>query len=436
MSEVPKNADVVVIGGGPAGSLAAALLAQRGIQVVLLEKARHPRRIVGESILPHFWRYTDAIGATADMEAARFIAKAGAIVLWENTFRRIKLKDFGYDRPALHVDREIFDHILIEAAARHHASVHQEVRATEVEMRADGVAVRWKGVGARDDEGIITARFLIDASGQSALVSKQLGMREFDRDLQFASIWGYYRGGRFLDSGGEMLDFDRRYDTLPVTFLSEIGNWGWTWHIVLKDSISVGATLPREQFTELKRRVKGLENRLTEVVRTTPGLNRLIDPEALIPGSVSSIRDYAYRPTKLTVGNCYLAGDAAAFVDPINSAGVMFAFHSAYLAANCIRASLADPDQAPYYANLYERQHGARLWVLRTLALPSDRPVTDEEQKLITDAFEWLSLAERRLALTVTVLTNRPRNVTSVLQALGMSPEGTYDEVLIPQLLT
>ena len=96
-STIPRKADIIVIGGGPAGSLAAGLLSQKGFDVVLLEKSRHPRMTVGESILPHFWRFTDMLGdATERIQAANFIKKAGGIVKWDEKLLRTRFKEFGH----------------------------------------------------------------------------------------------------------------------------------------------------------------------------------------------------------------------------------------------------------------------------------------------------------------------------------------------------
>src|ERR1041384_2743781 len=84
---VPTKADVVVIGGGPARTTAGNLLAQKGYEVVLLDKARHPRLVVGESVLPHVWKYIDLAGARADIEKANFIAKSGGTAIWRGTIR-------------------------------------------------------------------------------------------------------------------------------------------------------------------------------------------------------------------------------------------------------------------------------------------------------------------------------------------------------------
>ncbi|MDX1685536.1 MAG: tryptophan 7-halogenase, partial [Saprospiraceae bacterium] len=111
-----NNYDVVVIGGGPGGSTASTLLAKKGYKVALLEKEEHPRYTVGESLIPHFWRYTDMLGVSEKILDANFIVKTGGVVSWGDHVRSVRLSDFGFDRPALHVERAEFDDILFKNA--------------------------------------------------------------------------------------------------------------------------------------------------------------------------------------------------------------------------------------------------------------------------------------------------------------------------------
>src|SRR5437773_8278216 len=132
MGRIPAKADVVVIGGGPAGSTAANLLAQKGYEVVLLDKARHPRLTVGESVLPHVWKYIDAVGATEDIEQARFIQKSGGTGFWGGVIRQMTIASgFGFRQPSLHVERDEFDEILLRVAQRRRVQVFEEVGARQ-----------------------------------------------------------------------------------------------------------------------------------------------------------------------------------------------------------------------------------------------------------------------------------------------------------------
>ncbi len=134
MNEIPSYADVVVIGGGPAGSSAATHLAQAGIEVVLLEKTQFPRNQVGESLIPHIWKFTDLTGVSDKIRQEGFLAKAGGITVWDDNIRQILFSDFGYERPGLHVERDIFDHLLLTHAEECGAQVFQQVAVKNIDF--------------------------------------------------------------------------------------------------------------------------------------------------------------------------------------------------------------------------------------------------------------------------------------------------------------
>ncbi|HVP88976.1 MAG TPA: FAD-dependent oxidoreductase, partial [Casimicrobiaceae bacterium] len=171
MNAVPASCDIVVIGGGPAGSLAATFLADKGYSVALFERQKHPRYQVGESLLPDIWKYCDAAGVTDAIANEGFIRKAGGSVDWNGEMRRLSFSDFGYTRPALHVERDRFDQILLERARTRGAYIAEEVAVLEADFsRADDVAseveVSYRPVG-EDKASRIRCRCVLDASGQT-----------------------------------------------------------------------------------------------------------------------------------------------------------------------------------------------------------------------------------------------------------------------------
>ncbi|HEX2721269.1 MAG TPA: tryptophan 7-halogenase [Gemmatimonadaceae bacterium] len=413
MKTIPTTADVIVIGGGPAGSTAANLLANYGHDVVLLEQARHPRPVVGESVLPHFWKYADALDATADIERAGFISKAGATGIWGGRIRQLRLADFGYTRPALHVERDEFDEILLRVAERRGARVFEEVGVRQVHLDEGDTGVtctdRQSGKEVR-----ISAPFIIDASGQAAVIARQLGFRQFDKDLRFMSTWGYYENSDYIAAGGAIEPFKRRRDIRPTTLQLGIGDWGWAWHIVQKELTSVGLVLAPAQAAVFKASGATLEERFANTCSGMPVLSTLLQNARLVPDSVQAIRDFAYHPTTLSGPGWYLTGDAAAFVDPINSAGVITALYGGSAAAAAVNASLRRPERKTYYSEIFSTLLRQRLSLFRVAALPPGRNSYPEDIEPAAKGAQFDSAREQELLYIQTEVMNRSENLAPI----------------------
>ena len=414
MSTIPQSADVVVIGGGPAGSTAANMLAQKGYEVVLLDQARHPRPTVGESILPHFWKYAEQLGVLKEIEDAGFLLKAGGLTLWNGEIRQMKLSDFGFDRPGMHVERDVFDDILLRGAERKGVQVFEEVKVRKVHLEdaaTRAVAYQDKNTG---EAGQIACKYIVDASGQAAVIANQEKFREFDPDLRFMCVWGYYENSDYIGYGGQIYPFEDRWhkDRRPVTFASGLGDWGWCWHLVQKDLTSVGLVMGPKEAAKFKAVDGNLEERFAQGVANVPVTSTLLEPGRLVPGSVRAIRDFAYRPTQLCGDGWYLAGDASAFVDPINSAGVAVSLYTGYLAAWSIAASLEKPEKAEYYTTLFDSLVRQRLSLYRISALPEGvNSYAEEDYPLALQAAQFEKNSEQELLLVQVYLTHRRENL-------------------------
>ena len=419
---LPNAADVVVLGGGPSGSSAAGFLSKQGYEVVVLEKLRHPRDVVGESLIPHFWKYTDLLGASDAIVDAQFVPKSGAVQTWAGRSQRMNFGRFGYDKPPLHVERAEFDHILLQNCERLGATVSEETQAKKVEFGDDYADVTYVRGG---DEGTIRARYVVDSTGQSALVSKQEGMRDFDPNFRYMAMWAYFTGGSYTNYDGEKHPTDAWRDHAPVTYVSSIGDPGhsWLWHILLKEKTSVGLILSRDYADRLKAQGIPFKDEYFRLVRETPIFGELMEGAEYIEDSFSAIRDYAYAARDFVIGErCYVAGDGAAFVDPINSVGVPFSMYTGYLASWCIDQHLKATGRD--VNSFYRQQLSNRISVYKILALPPhlDDPA-ESEVELFYEAVRQERELEQELILVQSRLTNRPDRIRAYYERGGLSTE-------------
>jgi flavin-dependent dehydrogenase len=399
----------LVLGGGPAGSCAATQLARLGHSVALIDKARHPRETVGESILPSAWKYFDLLGVTRLVEREGFVKKAGGVVAWENELTEIAFRDFDYDRPGLHVERAALDHLLLNNARDAGVHVFEGVKAESFIGRDEGAEVR-----VRDDEskdlGCVRCKFLVDATGQSSFVAQQLGARRLDSDFRFVVLWGYFTGSRYVSSGGVVRRFEDMPDHPPVTFVSSLGEWGWAWHIPLRNDTSVGIVVPVERYKSGGEAETSRERYFLNTCMSTRYLGQLLEGAHLANGGVRIMRDYSYEPDKIAGPGYFVIGDAAGFVDPIFSVGVVIALYSGQLAAWAIDASLRRPSHAPKYRSLFETQMRGRYELSRTMALP----VSDNSSEASRGArlyFDFVSKSEKNLMWSAASMTTRSGNL-------------------------
>jgi len=413
--EIPRHSDVVVIGGGPAGSMAASFLAQKGYQVVLLEKAKHPRYLVGESLIPHFWKYCDLAGVSEKIAADGFVKKSGGTQIWNGVIRQLSFKDFGYSRGALHVERDRFDHVLIDHARSLGAQVFEEVSVSNVDLNhGETTTVTYRG--ANDDTaGQISCRFVVDASGQSTAIARQLGIRVIDKGFRFMSAWGYFRDSKYVAIDGKAYPFEKLREVPPTTFVASFGDWGWAWHIPLRDTTSVGLVIPVEHLKGIKSSEEALEKYFLRQCYETPTLNRLLENAKYCEGEFRVIRDYSYRASQLSGPGFFLIGDAAAFIDPIFAIGIVLGMYSAFLAAWAIDLSFKQPSRVAEYQAIFARQFAGRLDLSRSLALPR-YGVGEESSDIARSQVQMHTSLEQELMYVVAVMTNRSENFMNLAQ--------------------
>ncbi len=419
MTVIPRSCDVLVIGGGPAGSSAATHLAQAGIEVVLLERAEFPRNQVGESLIPHIWKFTDMTGVTEKIEAEGFLAKAGGITVWNERIQQIIFTDFGYTRPGLHVERDIFDDILLKHAQSCGAQVFTEVAVKNVDFSD----AEWPLVSYTDkrqlgnENSSIRCRYLVDASGHSSLLANQFKTRHtISSEMNFLSLWGYYKNSMFVSVDRQPYTSDKLDQVKPVTFVMSFEQ-GWVWHIVLRDKTSVGMVIPTQRTRGMDKRQR--EQFFRQSCEGLPHLSHLLKPAKFIEGSLQFRPDYSYYSDRICGENFYCIGDSAAFVDPIFSHGVQNALYNAAAATLSIEESLKNPKNRLRYSQLCESRMQQFYGFSRALSL-GDFGTNGVNPGLVKNLMKSLPPLELELMLVASEMTNRSDNFRKLARDAGV----------------
>jgi flavin-dependent dehydrogenase len=333
------NHDVLIIGGGPSGTGTAAILAEYGHKVLVLEREKFPRYHIGESLIPFTFGPLERLGLIPKMRKSHFVKKYSVSFVQPDGKRSQPFYFFNrYDRETIaqswQVLRSEFDQMLAEHARERGAEVREETTVTQLLKNDSGRVI---GVEVKNKDGSMEhlfAKLVIDASGKDAFASNRLGWRIGDPYLNKVAVWTYYKGskrGEGIDEGATTVAF--------------VPQKGWFWHIPQHDDmVSVGVVAegqylsrdgvkdPETMFQREIRENKWIEDRLS--TGTCTG-------EYWITSEYSRHSKYGASPGLL------LVGDAFAFLDPVFSSGVMLALKSAVLAGEAVHLALVDDDVSP-----------------------------------------------------------------------------------------
>jgi len=354
-NRVPENQeyDVIVIGGGPGGSMVSSLLADEGKRVLILEAAKFPRYHIGESLLLGTVDLLDKIGVREELEAGGYIKKYGVEWVWGEQREPWKV-DFrdavsvAYDY-TYQVERGRFDKMLLDNARKHGVDVREQHRVTNFSIDDNGRSTVHYRHADTGETGTATARWLVDASGQGGLVTKRLHTQEWDPYLKNMAVWSYWKGVKRHEGEDAGNIFLPTFDD------------GWWWCIPLRDDVtSIGAVVDRESFNALKS--KEVRQYYLDSIAKTPELaSRMADAEIVDDMHVQ--RDWSYIYDRFA-GDGYIAiGDAACFIDPLFSTGVHLAMLSGFLAAKVVNTILDKPEldaarMLQFYEDAYRKEFG------------------------------------------------------------------------------
>jgi flavin-dependent dehydrogenase len=339
--------DVAIIGGGPAGSTAAALLSVAGRSVALFEKERFPRFHIGESLLPFNLDLFRRLGVLEELEG-RFIEKWGARLFSSDgaITRYIEFQKGlvpGHPR-AFHVLRSEFDALLLENARKKGAEIHEATAVVEAHAsHQEGCELTVRSETGRIERH--RARFLLDASGRDAFVASRRRLRSMTPHLRKAAVYAHF-DGVLRDEGPAAGD-------IILVILQD----GWFWLIPLPDQkASVGLVM---EGATLRSLALPPEKLLEEALQSCPAARlRMTGAHRISP--VYSASDYSYQCREVAGDGYLLLGDAAAFIDPVFSTGVWLAMSSAEMASDTLHAALGSSgtaaNLAPAFFADYERK--------------------------------------------------------------------------------
>jgi len=348
--------DVAVVGGGPAGSSAATILARAGRQVVLFERDRFPRFHIGESLLASVNEAFDALGVAEKVRAMGFPEKWGATFATGDgaveLYAAFALDTAGVPQPQTwQVERSRFDDLLLDHAAEQGVDVMQGHRVLDTLFDADSVTVE---IGEPDAgrRRVVRVKALVDASGRAGLLARKFSLRVEEPGLANIGIFSHYANVPRPPG--------RRAGDIRVIARDDLG---WFWLIPISDTLtSVGVVLPRAVFDRWPR--MSHEAVLTHAIADTPAVAALLK-DARREWPVRVEKDFSYAARRYAGDRWVLAGDAGSFLDPVFSTGVAIALESGVEAGRALDAALAANDFSSLRFHEFNGRQRARYRAFR-----------------------------------------------------------------------
>jgi flavin-dependent dehydrogenase len=352
-----RSYDCLVIGAGPGGASAAAIVAEQGHSTLLLERDKMPRFHVGESLMPETYWIFERLGILQEMDRMGFTRKNG--VQFVNSSGK-ESKPFIFaehdDRPcneSWHVERSKFDQVLYETAFNRGATCSDETRVLDIDIRKKSphrVTIQT----AEGKEQDITAKVIIDASGQSTMLAERMKLKEYYPDLKKAAIWGYFDGAVRAGGGNPEVTCILHTETKDA----------WFWFIPLGNgTVSVG--LVGDNDFLLKRGGSPTKTFETEI-QNCPGIKRrLLD--ATLKGKFNVAKEFSYTVKEQAGDGWVMVGDAGGFIDPIYSSGVFLALKSGVMAGEAVAEGLFSGDVSAKQLGRWTREYNSGVSLIKKL---------------------------------------------------------------------
>ena len=385
--ENENDFDVIIVGGGPAGASAAAILAEYGHRVVVLEREKFPRYHVGESLLPFTFHPLQRLGLIDKMRESAFVKKYSVHFVSPSGKASQPFYFFNrYDQDVAQtwqVLRSEFDVLLLNHAREKGATVYEETTVLEF-IREDDRVTGVKAKGASGKEMEFRAPMTIDCTGRDAFAALRNRWRVGDPMLNKVAVWTYYRGAmrdEGIDAGGT-----------TVAFVPEKG---WFWYIPLHDDlVSVGVVAEGKYLS--REGVKAPEEIFQREIKQNAWIEKHLQPGKQV-GSYYITGEYSYHSKYCASKGLLLAGDALCFLDPVFSSGLMLALKSGVMAADAIHEGLVAGDLSPARFTEYGRALREGIENMRKLVYAfyepefSFRQLTDKYPDLAGDITDCLS---------------------------------------------